>query len=64
MNELLILENFIYNMPDKYRTYNRNYQIVGDILLRGTSTSGMTSCCEKCIELGIDPYSYSIYDKA
>lgn len=55
-----ILINFINNMPKVYRKRNQNWQIVRDILLMGTSKSGMTSSIEKCIELKIDPYKYSI----
>ena len=61
--ELRILENFIYNMPKVYRARNANWCIVRDILLNGTSTAGSTSCRQKCIDLGIDPYARSLYGK-
>ena len=60
MDELKIIENFIYNMPKTYRQRNANHVVVRDILLRQTSTAGMTSCCRKCRELGIDPYGYTL----
>lgn len=60
MNEFKILENFIYMMPKTYRQRNANHVVARDILLRNTSTAGMTSCCIKCRELGIDPYGYDL----
>ena len=59
-DELRILKNFIGNMTKVYRARNMNWVIVQDILLSGTSKSGRTSCCDKCIELGIVPYEYKI----
>lgn len=58
--ELRVLRNHISNMPKVYRQRNCNHVIVRDILMRGTSTAGMTSCVEKCRELGIDPYAYTL----
>ena len=58
--ELRLLENYIHQKPIVYRVRNQNYNIVGDLLMRGTSTSGMTSCINKCVELGIDPYGYKL----
>ena len=58
--ELIIIKNFIKQKPIVYRRRNQNYQIIGDILMNGTSHSGMTSCIEKCRELEIDPYGYKI----
>lgn len=60
MNEKQVLKNFICMMPKTYRQRNINWIIVRDILLANTSTSGSTSCRNKCIELGIDPDGYSI----
>lgn len=59
-NELDIIENFIHAMPKTYRARNHNHVVVRDILLRKTSTAGMTSCVMKCYELGIDPYGYAL----
>lgn len=61
-NEVRILKNFIENMPKVYRKRNMNFTIVRDILMAGTSTAGRTSCCKKCIELGIEPYSYELFE--
>jgi len=58
--ELRILKNYIDNMPKVYRKRHVNFVIVQDILLWGTSTAGKTSCVNKCIELGIDPYGYDL----
>jgi hypothetical protein len=58
--ELRILCNFIRKMPKVYRNRNHNWVAVRDILMSGTSTAGMTSCIEKCRELGIDPYGYTL----
>jgi hypothetical protein len=59
MNELNILENFLYMMPKTYRNRSQNWVVVRDILLSGTSTGGQTSCIKKCRELGIDPYGHT-----
>jgi len=59
-DELRIVKNFIASMPKTYRKRTINRTIVRDILMRGTSTAGSTSCGMKCIELGIDPYTYVI----
>lgn len=56
--ELRVLRNHISNMTKTYRSRKQNFEIVRDILMRGTSTAGMTSCIAKCRELGIDPYAY------
>lgn len=60
MDELRIVKNFINAMPKVYRKRNMNFVIIKDILLTGTSTSGMTSCCRKCSELGINPYGCTL----
>jgi hypothetical protein len=57
-SELNILRNFIQKMSKVYRHCNQNWVIVRDLLMSGTNTGGMTSCIEKCRELGIDPYGY------
>ncbi len=59
-DELKIVENFINMMPKVYRQRNANHVVVRNILMNGTSTAGMTSCCVKCMELGIDPYGYDL----
>jgi len=59
-NDLRIIRNFLEHMPKVYRLRNSNWVVVRDILMNGTSTSGCTSCCEKCRELGIDPYGYKL----
>ena len=59
-DELRILKNFLGNMTKAYRQRNMNWVVVQDILMKGTSTAGRTSCCEKCTELGIDPWGYSL----
>ena len=59
-NELRILNNFINEMPKIYRTRNANWCVVRDILMQGTSTAGRTSCIDKCIDLGVDPYEYKL----
>lgn len=59
-DELRILENFIACMPKTYRIRNTNSAVVHDILMRGTSTAGQTSCFEKCRELGIEPDGYTL----
>ena len=56
--ELRTLDNFIWHMPKVYRLRHMNYSVVHDILMQGTSTSGMTSCINKCVDLGIKPYDY------
>jgi len=58
--ELRLLDNYIHQKPIVYRVRNQNYIIVGDLLMRGTSTSGMASCINKCVELGINPYGYKL----
>jgi coenzyme F420-reducing hydrogenase gamma subunit len=58
--EIRILKNFISMMPKAYRKRNVNWLVVRDILMRGTSTEGMTSCIAKCKELGIDHSGYEI----
>lgn len=60
MNELKIVDNFLHAMPKTYRQRNANHVVIRDILLRQTSTAGMTSCVMKCHELGIDPYGYDL----
>jgi hypothetical protein len=60
MNELNIIKNFIDCMTKRYREKTMNCRVVHDILLKRTSTAGMTSCCRKCVELGIDPYGYTL----
>jgi hypothetical protein len=59
-DELKIVENFLYRMPKVYRKRHANHTVVRHILMAGTSTAGMTSCCIKCNELGIDPYGYNL----
>ena len=58
--ELRIVKNFLDSMAKAYGARTMNCTVVHDILMRGTSTAGMTSCCEKCRELGIDPYGYNL----
>lgn len=58
--ELRILKNFIDCMSKSYRNVTQNWEVVQDILMRGTSTAGQTSCIAKCREMGIDPYGYEI----
>ena len=58
--ELRILNNFLNMMTKAYRKRTINWVVVRDIFLIGTSTSGSTSCINKCKELGIDPYGYTI----
>ena len=50
-------------MPKTYRKRTWNWVVVSDILLSGTRTAGRTSCCAKCIELGIDPMGYTLDQK-
>jgi hypothetical protein len=64
MDELRVLENFINCMTKVYRQRNVNWAVVRDILMQGTSTSGRTSCTAKCIELGIDPWGYTLKGEA
>ncbi len=59
-DELRIVKNFLSHMPKTYRKRSMNFVVVKDILMRGTSTAGMGSCCKKCLELGIDPYGYDL----
>lgn len=59
-DEIRVVNNFLNHMSNAYRKRTKNFTVVGDILLSGTRTSGMTSCVGKCIELNIDPYSYDI----
>jgi len=59
-DELRIVKNFLHCMKKAYRQRSQNWMVVRDILMNGTSTSGMTSCITKCRELGIDPYEYSL----
>jgi len=56
--ELRIVRNFINKMPQTYRKRNINRVVIRDILMSGTRYMGSTSCDNKCIELGIDPYGY------
>ena len=58
--ELRILRNYIRHMTKVYRQRSMNYIVVRDILLSGTSTSGQTSCIEKCHKLGIDPWGHTL----
>lgn len=58
--QLRLLENFINKMPKTYRKRNCNWVIVKDLLQQGTSKGGRTSSIEKCLCLGIDPYSYEL----
>lgn len=58
--ELRLLNNYLYNRSKAYRQRTQNYTVVRDLLMRGTSTAGMTSCIMKCHELGIDPYGYDM----
>ncbi len=58
--ELDVLNNFIHHMPKTYRKNHNNMFIVMDILLRNTNKAGSTSCHDKCIELGINPYSFNL----
>ncbi|MEG1754344.1 MAG: hypothetical protein RR234_10575, partial [Christensenella sp.] len=55
--ELRVLESFIRNMPKAYRKRTHNWVVVNDILL---PTLGQTSCIDKCKELGIEPYGYTL----
>ena len=59
-DELRIVKNFLGMMPKTYRKRSMNFVVVRDILMTGTSKMGRTSCCEKCTELGINPYGYEI----
>jgi hypothetical protein len=58
--ELRILKNFLSCMTKAYRQRTQNWEVVKDILLNRTSTAGQTSCISKCINLGIDPYTYDL----
>lgn len=60
VDELRIAKNFLQMMPKAYAKRTMNCTIIHDILMAGTSTAGMTSCCEKCKELGIDPHGYGL----
>lgn len=60
MNEINIIKNFLYRMPKTYRKRTMNWVVVKHILLNRTSTAGRTSCIEKCRELRIDPYGYTL----
>lgn len=59
-DEIRILRNYISNMTKVYRQRNRNWVVVKDILMQGTSTAGRTSSIAKCIELGINPDAHEI----
>ena len=59
-DELRIVRNFIDHMPKTYRKHTMNFKVIQNILMEGTSHMGMTSCCKKCVELGIDPYKYTL----
>jgi len=59
-DELRIVKNFLNSMTKSYASRTLNLRVVGDILLIGTRTSGMTSCVAKCRELGIDPYGHNL----
>jgi hypothetical protein len=59
-DELRIIKNFLDMMPKTYRKRNHNWVVISHILLYRTSTSGCTSSCDKCRQLGIDPYGYSL----
>lgn len=58
--ELRILKNYEKTLSKAYRKRTDNATLIHNILLSGTSTSGRTSCCDKCRELGVDPYSHSV----
>ncbi|MEG1365685.1 MAG: hypothetical protein RSC96_00555 [Oscillospiraceae bacterium] len=55
--ELRVLESFIRNMPKAYRKRTHNWVVVNDILLPAL---GQTSCIDKCKELGIKPFGYTL----
>lgn len=61
--ELRILRNYERLISKAYRQRTDNATLVHNILMAGTSTAGRTSCCEKCRELGIDPYGYEIKEE-
>lgn len=61
--EYRILKNCVAMMTKTYRKHTANWVIVRDFLLAGTSTSGSTSCIQKCIDLGIDPYGITLERK-
>lgn len=58
--ELRILNNFVSKMTKAYSKRTINWCIVRDILMRGTSHMGSSSCIDKCYELGINPYEYNL----
>lgn len=58
--ELIILKNYISNMPKTYRKLNHNWVIVQDLIMNRTSKAGMTSSIEECYRLGIDPYGHEL----
>lgn len=58
--ELRIMRNYERTISKAYRQRADNATLVQDILLWGTRTAGRTSCCEKCVELGIDPYEHEV----
>jgi hypothetical protein len=59
-DEIRLLKNYLSNMPKVYGLRNQNWVVVRDLLMSGTSTSGMTSSIAKCRELGIDPYGHNL----
>lgn len=59
-NELNTIKNVLRIMPKTYRKKSMNWVIVQDILMSSTSFAGSTSSIRKCIELGIDPDSYTL----
>ena len=59
-DELRIVKNFLSSMPKVYRARNVNWCVVRDILMLSTPTAGMTSCIEKCRELGVDPWGHKL----
>lgn len=58
--EYRLLRNFISHMPKTYRKRNCNWVIVQEFLQRGTLKAGSNSSREKCTELGIDPWGYTL----
>lgn len=61
--ELRIVMNFLDSMTKAYAKRTMNWCVIRDIIMRRTSTAGMTSCIAKCRELGIDPYGYNLQEE-
>lgn len=59
-SELQILRNACSLMSKKWNRRTVNWAKVKFILLWGTNHSGSSSSIDKCRELGIDPWGYSL----